>query len=181
MKYCPKCGHSNEDTVQYCGNCGTFLGEAQPAPAAPVPPVEPVADPIAPEAPTAEAAPEAEAAPATGYVTDYNNAYNTSGAGQIPAAPVSNTATLWLILNIVLTVLCCGNVVNIVGIVFAALGMSAFNKGDYTQMANNVKVSKILFFVGLGLGLLMIIGFIVASVASAGGLLGALGEYGYYD
>ena len=176
MKYCPKCGHSNEDTVQYCGNCGTFLGEAQPAPTAPVPPVEPVADPIAPEAPTAEAAPEAEAAPATGYVTDYNNAYNTSGAGPIPAAPVSNTATLWLILNIVLTVLCCGNVVNIIGIVFAALGMSAFNKGDYTQMASQVKISKILFFVGLGLGLLSAIIMIIAIVA---GGLSSFADFGY--
>ncbi len=179
MKYCPKCAHSNEDTVQYCGNCGTFLGEAQSAPEAPIPPVESVAEPVAPEAPAAEATPVVEAAPLSGsYTTDYNNAYNTTEAGQIPAAPVSNTATLWLILNIVLTVLCCGNVVNIVGIIFAALGMSAFNKGDYTQMASQVKISKILFFVGLGLGLLFAVIMIITAVAGGLSSFGDF-EYGY--
>lgn len=167
MKYCPKCGHSNEDTVNYCSECGTALGEAQtaPAPDAPVPPVPPVFTGTAPEAPQAGS-----------YVTDYNNAYNTSASGQVPAAPVSNDATLWLILNIVLTVLCCGNIANIIGIVFAALGMGAFNRGDYTQMASNVKVSKILFFVGLGLGLLTVIGVVVA--IAAGGLASFF-DYGY--
>lgn len=86
-----------------------------------------------------------------------------------PAVPVEkNTATLWLILNICLTVLCGCNILGIIGLIFAAIGMGSYNKGDYEDMRKKTKISKILFIVGI------IVGVIFWIVAFAVGLLGTL-------
>ena len=70
-----------------------------------------------------------------------------------PAVQGKNPSTLWLVLNIVLTVLCCGacvpTITGIIGIIMAALGGSAFNKGDIEGCKGKVKVAKIMFIIGL--------------------------------
>jgi hypothetical protein len=74
----------------------------------------------------------------------------------VAAASVEkNTATLWLILNIVATVLCCpGWLFTGLGIVFAAIGSGSYKKGDYVDMKKKVKLSLIFFIIGVVLGLI---------------------------
>ena len=89
-----------------------------------------------------------------------------------------NTATLWLILNIVMTVLCCGNILGIIGIVYAALGMGAHTRGDYAKMESNTRTSRILFIVGIILGAIGMLFFVIAAAA---GMLGSLGNFYPYN
>jgi len=84
---------------------------------------------------------------------------------EAPAAPVAdngkNPATLWMILNIVITVLtCCGcglNILGIIGIVFGVMGMNAYKSGDVATGDSKTKVAKIMFFVALAMGILSVI------------------------
>ncbi|MDD3242917.1 MAG: zinc-ribbon domain-containing protein [Eubacteriales bacterium] len=146
MKYCTKCGSGNEDQAMFCANCGQAF--EQPAAEQPVVEQPVVEQPV-------EAPAYTEAQPAA-VVNDPN---------------AKNPATLWMILNIVLTVLCCcSNVAAIVGIVFGAIGMSSFNKGNLEDAEAKTKIAKIMFFVGLGLGVLSFI------ISLATGLMSSLPE-----
>ncbi len=151
MKNCASCGKENLDEAVFCAGCGSPLASQSVPEAPPVeePAVEPTVEtPVdtAPAEPTeAPAAPQADA-----YV------YTEPAASAAPAE--SNKATLWLILNIVTTVLCClTNIFSIIGIVFAAIGMSSYKKGDYEDMKKKAKISMILFIVGIAVGVLMLI------------------------
>ena len=130
MKYCSKCGFSNEDNAAFCASCGENVQDSVPQAPAQAPTetyyTPPVQTPV------------------------YTNQEPVSTDGK-------NPATLWLILNIVATVICCGNLINIVGIIFAAIGMGSFNKGEYADAESKTKTAKILFWVGLGLGVLSLI------------------------
>lgn len=142
MKYCAKCGNTNTDEAVFCASCGSPMEQAPAAP---------------------QAAPEAPAYTAPAY---------DASAYSAPAAAVTetkNTATLWLILNIVVTVLCCGGLFSILGIIFAAIGMGSFKKGDYEDMKKKSKLSMIMFIIGLLLGLIfmVIFGILIATGALA--------------
>lgn len=156
MKYCAKCGNANADEAVFCASCGSPLEQAPAAPEA---------------APAPESAPELvpESAPEP-------SAYSAPTYDATPAAPAEkNTATLWLILNIVLTVLCCGNLFGIIGIIFAAIGMGSHGKGNYEDMKKKAKISMIMFIVGIVLGIISII------VAIATGLLASISDLGSLD
>jgi uncharacterized membrane protein len=147
MKFCAKCGNANTDEAVFCGSCGTPMEQAPAAP------------------PTAEAAVPQPAAPAP---PAYEAPAYSGAAYAAPAAPapaeVKNTATLWLILNIVATVLCCPSALfSIIGLILAAMGMSSFKKGDYEDMRKKAKFAMILFIVTLVLG---IIGWIITMIGA---------------
>ncbi|MDD4796244.1 MAG: zinc-ribbon domain-containing protein [Eubacteriales bacterium] len=182
MKYCTKCGASNEDQARFCANCGQTMPEAA------APSVEPVIEPIVEQPQAQEYIPSQEAS--TPVREDVSAGQTGSYAGPVYTAPQppvsgpvdstaadkgSNPATLWLILNIVSTVLCCcTNIVSIIGIVFAALGMTAFNKGDAADCESKTKIAKIMFFVSLGFGVLSLI------IGLASGIISSLSEYGSF-
>ena len=140
MKFCSKCGNSNTDEAVFCASCGTPLDQAPAAPAAPEQPAQP-------EQP-------AYTAPTYTAPTYDSSAYTAQAA---PVAEQKNSATLWLILNIVATVLCCPNIIvwifSIIGIVTAGLGMSAFKKGDFEEMKKKSKLSMIMFIVAIAIGI----------------------------
>lgn len=80
-----------------------------------------------------------------------------------------NPGTLWLALNIALTVLSCfGNVVSIVGIVFGAIAVTRYNEGRYEDAQNNANVSKWLLIGGA------VLAFGGVAIALVAGLLPAL-------
>jgi flagellar biosynthesis protein FliQ len=145
MKNCEKCGIANTDDAVFCSACGAPLAQASVAEEAPAP----VAEPIVTVEPVSAPSYDAYTAPANTVPTE------------------KNTATLWLILNIVLTVVCCGNILGIIGIVFSALGMGAYNKGDYNDMNQKAKIAKILFIVGIVLGVVGLIVGIATGLLSA--------------
>lgn len=148
MKYCAKCGNSNVDEAVFCSSCGSPLDQA---PAAPQPP--------APD-------PTAYSAPATIQQTYTAPSYDTSSAYTAPAATtgdVKNKATLWLILNIVVTVLCCPSALfGILGIIFAGIGTSSFKKGDYVDVGKKSKLAMIMFIIAVVLGL---VGWIIVAAS----------------
>ena len=156
MKFCAKCGNANTDEAVFCASCGTPMEQAPAAPQA----SEPVVS--VPVTPTYSAP-----------------AYSAPMA----AAPeeVKNTSTLWLILNIVVTVLCCGGLFSILGIVFAAMGMGAYKKGDYEEMKKKSKLSMIMFIVGLVLGLISLVIGIIAFAASAANGGSLWDSYRYFN
>ena len=69
----------------------------------------------------------------------------------IPAKP----SVGWLVFNIVLVVLSgFSNILAIVGVVFGALGQSAYNHGDYKDAESKTKVCKVLGIISLVLFIL---------------------------
>ncbi len=155
MKFCSKCGNSNADEALFCSSCGTPLNQAPAAPAAPEVPHAPEVPKAAPEMPVAP--PEAPQ-PVYTAPTYTAPAYDSpaSAAPITPAAEQKNPATLWLILNIVATVVCCPGsfVFSVIGIILAGMGMSSFNKGDVEDAKKKSKTSMIMFIIGAALGLI---------------------------
>lgn len=93
-----------------------------------------------------------------------------NGGQQAPVG--SNPGTVWLWLNIILTVLsCCSNILGIIGIVFGAISVSNFNNGRYAESKSNANVSKWLFIISIILG---VVGTIVGLVAGLFPMLFAL-------
>jgi hypothetical protein len=67
---------------------------------------------------------------------------------------VSNTSSLWLMLNIAATLLCCpGFLFSVAGIVFAALGSERFAQGDLPGMRKRSNTSMVLFLIAVICGL----------------------------
>jgi hypothetical protein len=147
MKNCTNCGKGNMDEAVFCASCGTPLPTSE---------VQQAASPIVTETP----APVVTETPVPVQTVE-GSAYSAPVA---PAAPAeSNKATLWLILNIVATVLCCcANIFGIVGIIFAGIGMSSYKKGDYEDMNKKSKLAMIMFIIA---AVSVVIGWIIAIVS----------------
>lgn len=98
-----------------------------------------------------------EQAKAAGAAAGAVQAYSNPAAGAVQAgAAEQNKALVWLILNIAATLLCCcANLFGILGIIFAAVGMSSYKKGNYEDMRKKSKLAMIMFIiaaVGLVIG-----------------------------
>lgn len=156
MKNCVSCGKENLDEAVFCSGCGSPLAQAPEAQAAAP---EETAAPAVTEEPVVETAPVTAGEPAPQAAPAQSADAYAYTAPAAPAAPTeSNKATLWLILNIVATVLCClMNIFSIIGIIFAGIGMSSYNKGDYEDMKKKSKIAMILFIVGIAGGVLTLI------------------------
>lgn len=160
MKQCGNCGHANDGNAIFCGKCGAPITQAPPQPAAPV--MQP-----------------AEGRYSTVAAGNYNTE-GTAGHAQPPAGnafaaqavpPVKNSSTLWLVLNIVSLVLCCpGSLVfNVIGVILAAMGNSAFKAGDYAGSIARNRTAMVMFILGLVFGLA---GIIAAFFVARAGLFG---------
>ena len=86
-----------------------------------------------------------------------------------PAAPVS--ATLWIILNILMLLCgCCtvNGILGLIGLIFAVQANNAGKVGDVVTAQKKLKTSKILFFVSLGL---LVVSVIIAIILNSAGVL----------
>jgi len=140
MRVCPKCGADNADDCKFCVSCGNAFPEEQP---------EQVVEPetVVEDAPVYTMPQEPE------QVIDDADV-NVDGK--------KSNNTLWLILNIASTVLCCcSNLPSIIGIILAAVGMSKSKNGDEEGALKMQKISMILFIVGIVLALLSALVFFV--------------------
>lgn len=71
-----------------------------------------------------------------------------------PPPAESNTSLVWMILNIVATVLCCfGFIFTGIGIGFGAAGNGSYGSGNYEAARKRSMVSMIMFIVGVLVGL----------------------------
>lgn len=94
-----------------------------------------------------------------------------------PAAPVS--ATLWIILNILMLLGgCCtvNGILGLIGLIFAVQANNAGKVGDVVTAQKKLKTSKILFFVSLGL---LVVSVIIAIILNSVGVIDDL-MYQYY-
>ena len=94
-----------------------------------------------------------------------------------PAAPVS--ATLWIILNILMLLCgCCSvnGILGLIGLIFAVQANNAGKVGDVVTAQKKLKTSKILFFVSLGL---LVVSVIIAIILNSAGVIDDL-MYQYY-
>ena len=87
------------------------------------------------------------------------------------------SGTTYLILAILET-LCCCLPIGIVAIIFAALGMSAEKNGNYTDAMDKYGKAKLWLIIGLVLGILLNIIFIILQVVAAGSS-GNSGSFSY--
>ncbi len=95
----------------------------------------------------------------------YNN-YNQQPAGKSPGQ-------IWMILSII-SFLCCGGLLAVPSFVFALLSNQSFNRGDVADAEQKANTAKILFFVAIGVTVVIYI------VAFATGIFSGASEFYTY-
>ena len=196
--FCKNCGAEIPDGSAFCGNCG-MKASAEPVQQEPVnqyaspDPQAYRAEPTSVDAPCAyvESKPEpqpqyAQPEPQPQYTQpqyaqpeppQYNSQPDYIAQPVSPAAPVS--ATLWIILNILMLLCgCCtvNGILGLIGLIFAVQANNAGKVGDVVTAQKKLKTSKILFFVSLGL---LVVSVIIAIILNSAGVIDDL-MYQYY-
>ena len=201
--FCKNCGAEIPDGSAFCGNCG-MKASAEPVQQEPVnqyaspDPQAYRAEPTSVDAPRAcvESKPEpqpqyTQPEPQPQYAQpqyaqpqyaqpeppQYNSQPVYNAQPVPPAAPVS--ATLWIILNILMLLCgCCtvNGILGLIGLIFAVQANNAGKAGDVVTAQKKLKTSKILFFVSLGL---LVVSVIIAIILNSAGVIDDL-MYQYY-
>lgn len=201
--FCKNCGAEIPDGSAFCGNCG-MKASAEPVQQEPVnqyaspDPQAYRAEPTSVDAPCAcvESKPEpqpqytqpqyTQPEPQPQYTQpqyaqpeppQYNSQPVYNAQPVPPAAPVS--ATLWIILNILMLLCgCCtvNGILGLIGLIFAVQANNAGKVGDVVTAQKKLKTSKILFFVSLGL---LVVSVIIAIILNSAGVIDDL-MYQYY-
>ena len=205
--FCKNCGAEIPDGSAFCGNCG-MKASAEPVQQEPVnqyaspDPQAYRAEPTSVDAPRAcvESKPEpqpqytqpepqpqyTQPEPQPQYTQpqyaqpeppQYNSQPVYNAQPVPPAAPVS--ATLWIILNILMLLCgCCtvNGILGLIGLIFAVQANNAGKVGDVVTAQKKLKTSKILFFVSLGL---LVVSVIIAIILNSAGVIDDL-MYQYY-
>lgn len=205
--FCKNCGAEIPDGSAFCGNCG-MKASAEPVQQEPVnqyaspDPQAYRAEPTSVDASCAcvESKPDpqpqytqpepqpqytqpqyAQPEPQPQYAQPEPPQYNSQPVYNAqpvpPAAPVS--ATLWIILNILMLLCgCCSvnGILGLIGLIFAVQANNAGKVGDVVTAQKKLKTSKILFFVSLGL---LVVSVIIAIILNSAGVIDDL-MYQYY-
>lgn len=141
--YCTKCGQMIEDSASFCPFCG---------------------ESVVPGAGGNSSSFDSQSA-----ASPFNgaNPYDApQPGGQYQAVGQGEVANSFLIPNILGTLLCCSPVF-IVGLVFSVLSNNKAGVGDVQDANSKAQVAKICFWIGLGLGILQAIIFIVVMALGA--------------
>ena len=147
---CKNCGAELHEGAVFCGNCGMKVME------------EPVYQ--QPEQPVYEAPVQGE------YHQENYNEYQEQGSYVPPvmpeyqAEPVVNgekpNTVLWIVLSAVEFFTCC-QITGIISLIFSIIGHVSAEKGDYADAESKIKIAKTSFWIGLGLGILFVVAYIV--------------------
>ncbi|MBE6893106.1 MAG: zinc-ribbon domain-containing protein [Ruminococcaceae bacterium] len=140
---CKNCGAELHEGAVFCGNCGMRTEAEQQVYEAPV---------------------QGE------YHQENYNEYQEQGSYVPPVMPEYQAepvvdgerpnTVLWIVLAAVEIFTCC-QLTGIISLIFAILGHVAADKGDFAEAEGKIKTAKIWFWVGLGLGLLFVVAYIV--------------------
>lgn len=160
---CKNCGAPLGEGALFCGNCGMKVEAGENYY----------------EAPSENAQNE--------YHQEVHTEYQEQGSyvppvmPEYPAEPVvpaeKPNTVLWIVLSAIHIFTCC-QITGIIGLIFAILGHVAADKGDFADAAGKIRISKILFWVGFGLGLLVVAAYIV--LFALGFAVGLSDYTGYY-
>ena len=164
---CKNCGAELHEGSAFCGNCGMRI--------------EPEQVYEMPEQPVYEE-------PAQEYYQEVHTEYQEQGSYQAPpfnpeyaepAVPVGEkpNAVLWIVLAAVEIFTCC-QITGIVSLIYAIIGYLSAEKGDIADAEKKIKTAKTWFWVGLALGLVFVVFYIV--VFALGIAAGITEELLYY-
>lgn len=141
--FCKNCGQELPDGTLFCPNCN-----------------QPIIDDAA-QAQTPPTAANPYTVPPQQPPYGYNAQPPYGYAPQPPFVQPPKPSLTWLIVNIVCLVLS-GNIFSIIGTIFGALALSAYNKGAYAEAESKNKTAKILGIIGIvSLVLVYILAFYV--------------------
>ena len=157
---CKNCGAELYEGSAFCGNCGMKVVEEQG---------------------TYETAAQQE------YQNEKHSEYQEQGSYQMPpvqpgyaepmvSAEKPNTV-LWIVLAAVELFTFC-QITGIVSLIYAILGHVDADRGDFFDANKKVKNAKIWFWVGLGVGVLFWVAYILLVVIGA--FAGVAEEFYYY-
>ena len=168
---CKNCGAEIKEGALFCGNCG-MRAEA--------------------EQPTYESPAEENFENVQGeYRQETYGNYQEQGSyvppvmPEYPNEPVvpgeKPNTVLWIVLSAVEIFTCC-QLTGIISLIFSIIAHISAEKGDFADAASKLKYAKISFWIGLSLGLLVVVAYIVllALGIAAGVTEGILSGYGYY-
>ncbi|MGI6315954.1 MAG: CD225/dispanin family protein [Christensenellales bacterium] len=151
MKYCNQCNLYFEDNANWCSNCGEELRaiqETQPA----------AEETFAAEAPAAE---ETKYIPYTPPAQQEQVVYNDPNV-----QPSGGSTTLWLVLSIITTAMCCF-AFGIPAILAAVAAKKAEGRGDILLRNQKVKQARTLFIVATVVGAAFWVFYFVMVVVAA--------------
>ena len=148
--YCKNCGAEIPDGAMFCGNCGMKIETENN---------ETVEN--TENASYQPYTPEPEHVDAEVIKTDENNkktsgAYYNSIPENNPYNPqttdeASLNTTLWIALSVIEIITCCSFVPGVIALIFAIIANNKKNQGNYAEAVSNLKISKIVFFIGIGI------------------------------
>ena len=147
---CKNCGAELNEGALFCGNCGMkieqeslYREQAQPV----------YEEPVQEE-----------------YHQEVHNEYQEQGSYVPPvmpeyqAEPVVNgerpNTVLWIVLSAVEFFTCC-QITGIISLIFSIIGHISAEKGDFADAESKIKIAKTSFWIGLGLGILFVVAYIV--------------------
>ena len=147
---CKNCGAELNEGAIFCGNCGMKIETEQPVFEAQVVAGEPV---------------QGE------YHQDTYTEYQEQGSyvppvvqeeyKEEPAVSGERPNTvLWIVLSAIEIFTCC-QITGIISLIFSIIGHVSAEKGDYADAAKKIKIAKTSFWIGLALGLLFVVAYIV--------------------
>ena len=148
--YCKNCCAEIPDGALFCGNCGMKIETETPETFGSTENTS--YQPYTPEPEHIDA----EVVDMTENNQNASGAYYNSIPENNPYNPqttdeASLNTTLWIVLSIIEIVVCCGSIPGIIALIFAIIANNKKNQGNYAEAVSNLKISKIVFFVGIGI------------------------------
>ena len=95
-----------------------------------------------------------------------------------PVVPAEKPNTvLWIVLAAVELLTCC-QITGIVSLIFAILGHTAADKGDFAEANKKIKNAKTWFWIGIAVGAVFWVAYVV--LVAIGAAAGVMEEFFYY-
>ena len=147
MKKCEGCGRETMDYVKFCEFCGRKFPEPEQENAA-------------------EQSFQGHAGSYESVQLPEINVPNQSQQNVTTGTPPSNSGMVWLILSSVLAFLGCFcyglGILQTPSIIFGAISVSKYNKGEYDDAQKASKRAMILFFIMLAVSILLIVVIVIS-------------------